>query len=51
MIHYALTFLLLALIGGAFGFFGLVGVAATVAKVIFFVVLALFLIGTIRSRR
>jgi uncharacterized membrane protein YtjA (UPF0391 family) len=37
MLHYALTFLLIAVLGVTFGSFGLAGSAATVAKALFFI--------------
>ncbi|MEZ4752178.1 MAG: DUF1328 domain-containing protein [Bdellovibrionota bacterium] len=47
MFSWALTFLLVALIAGAFGFFGLAGTAASIAKILFFVGLILFVISLI----
>jgi uncharacterized membrane protein YtjA (UPF0391 family) len=51
MLHYSLVFLILALIAGALGFFWIAGVAASIAKILFFVFLVIFLIGFITGRR
>jgi uncharacterized membrane protein YtjA (UPF0391 family) len=45
MAHYAIMFLVLALISGFFGFWGVAGSATMVAKVLFF----LFVIGFVVS--
>jgi len=42
MLHYALVFLVVALIAAALGFGGLAGAAAGIAKILFFVFLVLF---------
>ena len=51
MLYYALVFLLVALIAGAFGFWALAGTAAWVAKVLFIVFLVLFLVSLLGGRR
>lgn len=50
MFHWAIVFLLIALIAGAFGFGGIAGTAAGFAKVIFFVALVLLVIALVRGR-
>jgi uncharacterized membrane protein YtjA (UPF0391 family) len=45
MLYWAVVFLVIALIAGALGFFGLAGMAMWVAKVLFFVFLALFIVS------
>jgi uncharacterized membrane protein YtjA (UPF0391 family) len=42
MLHYALAFLVIALVAAALGYGALAGVAAVLAKVLFFVFLVLF---------
>ncbi len=51
MLYYALIFLLVAIIAGAVGFFALAGIAAWIAKVLFFVFLIIFLVSLIGGRR
>ncbi|MCM2369246.1 DUF1328 domain-containing protein [Aporhodopirellula aestuarii] len=51
MLGWALTFLIIALIAGALGFGMVAGTAATIAKVLFFVFLVLFIIGLVLGRR
>ncbi|TDP48314.1 DUF1328 domain-containing protein [Zavarzinia compransoris] len=54
MLHWALTFLVIALIAAVLGFGGIAGTAMGIAKIIFFVAIVLFLIsaltGVIRGR-
>src|ERR1700685_1259586 len=54
MLSWALTFLILALVAGFLGFFGLAGLAAGIAKILLFAFLILFLIsalsGALRGR-
>ena len=45
MLHYALVFLVVALIAAALGFGGVAGIAASIAKILFVVFLVLFLEG------
>lgn len=47
MLRWALIFLILGLIAGALGLWGIAGAAAEIAKVLFFVFLFLFLIGLV----
>jgi uncharacterized membrane protein YtjA (UPF0391 family) len=47
MLGWALTFLIIALIAAVFGFGGIAGAAIGIAKIIFFVAIALFLISAI----
>ena len=55
MLGWALTFLVIALIAAILGFGGIAGTAVGIAKLIFFVAIALFLIsaivGAFRGRR
>ena len=51
MLHYALLFLVVALIAGVLGFGFVAGTAAYIAKVLFVVFLILFLISFIGGRR
>ncbi|MFZ2871196.1 DUF1328 domain-containing protein [Zavarzinia sp.] len=55
MLNWALTFLIIAIIAAVLGFGGIAGTAIGIAKIIFFVAIALFLIsalaGAIRGRR
>jgi uncharacterized membrane protein YtjA (UPF0391 family) len=44
MLQWALTFLLIALVAGLFGFGGVAVVAADFARVLFFLFLVLFLV-------
>lgn len=50
MLGWALLFLLLALVAGAFGFFGVAGTSFGFAKVLFFIFLALFVISLFTGR-
>jgi uncharacterized membrane protein YtjA (UPF0391 family) len=47
MLHWALVFLLIALVAGVFGFTGVYVAAAGIAKVLFFVFLVLFIVSLI----
>jgi uncharacterized membrane protein YtjA (UPF0391 family) len=51
MLRWALIFLIIALIAGAFGFFATAGLATSIAKILFFVFLAVFIISLISGRR
>jgi uncharacterized membrane protein YtjA (UPF0391 family) len=51
MLNWALTFLVIALIAGVLGFGVIAGTAATIAKVLFFVFLVLFVVGLLMGRR
>jgi uncharacterized membrane protein YtjA (UPF0391 family) len=50
MLGYAITFLVVALIAGAFGLFGVAGLATEIAKILFFVFIVLFVISLITGR-
>jgi uncharacterized membrane protein YtjA (UPF0391 family) len=50
MLHYALVFLVVALIAGVLGFGFIAGTAAHIAQVLFVVFLILFLISFISGR-
>jgi uncharacterized membrane protein YtjA (UPF0391 family) len=45
LLGWALAFLIIGLIAAAFGFSGLAGAAATIAKVLFFVFIILFVLS------
>lgn len=47
MLSWALLFLVVALIAAALGFGGIAGTAVGIAKIIFFVAIALFLISAV----
>jgi len=55
MLGWALTFLVLALVAGLLGFGGIAGAAVGIAKILFFVFLALLVFslvaGALRGRR
>jgi uncharacterized membrane protein YtjA (UPF0391 family) len=47
MLSYAMLFFIIALIAGALGFFGLAGAAVSIAKILFFVFLVLFIVSLV----
>ena len=47
MLKLALTLLVIGLIAGALGFTGVAGAAVGIAKIIFFVMIALFLVALV----
>lgn len=51
MLYYALVFLVIALISGILGFTGIAGAAVGIAKVLFFVFLALCIVSFFFNRR
>jgi uncharacterized membrane protein YtjA (UPF0391 family) len=51
MLHWSLTFLIIAMIAGALGFWIIAGTAAWIAKILFMVFLVCFLISLIGGRR
>ena len=50
MLSYAILFLIIALIAGVLGFGFIAGTAATIAKVLFFVFIVLFVASLLRGR-
>ncbi|MFN4141949.1 DUF1328 domain-containing protein [Aestuariivirga sp.] len=44
MLKWALIFLVISIIAGAFGFTGLASGAASIAKILFFIAIAIFVI-------
>jgi len=51
MLRWALIFLIVALFAGALGFTGVAGLAAGMAKILFWVFLILFLVALVFGRR
>jgi uncharacterized membrane protein YtjA (UPF0391 family) len=51
MLHYAIIFLIVALIAGALGFSTIMGTAAWIAQVLFVVFLILFVISLVTGKR
>lgn len=51
MLSWAITFLIIALIAAILGFGGVAGTAVGIAKILFFVFLALFIVSLIFGRR
>ena len=51
MLSWALTFLVVALIAAVLGFGIIAGTAASIAKILFFVFLVLFVVSFLRGRR
>ena len=49
MLRWALGFLVLALIAGVLGFTGIAGESMYIARILFFVFLVVFLVGTVYS--
>lgn len=50
MLHYAVVFLIVAIIAGVLGFGYIAGTAAWIAKILFVVFLVLFLVSLIKGR-
>lgn len=51
MLRWAVVFLIVALLAGAFGFYGVEGLAVQFARILFFVFLVLFIISLVTGRR
>jgi uncharacterized membrane protein YtjA (UPF0391 family) len=51
MLRWAIAFLLIAIVAAVFGFGGLAGEAAWIAKVLLFVFLVLFVVSLLFGRR
>jgi uncharacterized membrane protein YtjA (UPF0391 family) len=51
MLRLAIVFLLIALLAGVFGFWGLEGSAMIIARVCFFVFLIFFVVSLVMGRR
>jgi uncharacterized membrane protein YtjA (UPF0391 family) len=51
MLHWSLVFLIIAIIAGILGFTGIAGAAMGIAKILFFVFLAVWLIALLVVRR
>jgi uncharacterized membrane protein YtjA (UPF0391 family) len=51
MLRWAVVFLVIALVAGLLGFWGLEGTAMWFAKVLFFVFIVLFVVSLILGRR
>jgi uncharacterized membrane protein YtjA (UPF0391 family) len=50
MLHWAVVFLVVALLAAVFGFGGIAGTAAGIAKVLFFLFLVLFIVSLLMGR-
>jgi uncharacterized membrane protein YtjA (UPF0391 family) len=50
MLHWALVFLIVAIVAGVLGFGGIAGTAEGIARVLFFFFLVLFLVGLLIGR-
>jgi uncharacterized membrane protein YtjA (UPF0391 family) len=51
MLHYAVVFLVIALIAGVLGFGGIAGSAVGIAKILFAVFIILFVVSLLMGRR
>jgi uncharacterized membrane protein YtjA (UPF0391 family) len=51
MLGWALTFFIIAILAGVLGFGVIAGTAATIAKILFFLFLVLFVVTLITGRR
>jgi uncharacterized membrane protein YtjA (UPF0391 family) len=51
MLRWAVIFLLIALVAGVLGFWGLEGTAMVFARVLFFIFIVIFLVSLILGRR
>jgi uncharacterized membrane protein YtjA (UPF0391 family) len=51
MLGWAITFLIVALIAALFGFGGIASGATTIAQILFFVFLVLFIVSLLMGRR
>jgi len=51
MFGWAITFLIVAIVAGIFGFAGIAGTATWIAKILFVVGLAVFLVLLVTGRR
>ena len=51
MLSYAITFLIIALIAAVLGFGVLAGTAMSIAKILFFVFIVMFIIAVLMGRR
>jgi uncharacterized membrane protein YtjA (UPF0391 family) len=51
MLHWSLVFLIIAIIAGILGFTGIAGAAIGMAKILFFVFLAIWLVALLIGRR
>jgi uncharacterized membrane protein YtjA (UPF0391 family) len=51
MLSWSLTFLVVAIVAGLFGFWGIAGVSTDIAKVLFFFFLIAFVVSLVLGRR
>jgi uncharacterized membrane protein YtjA (UPF0391 family) len=51
MLYYTVVFLIIAIVAAIFGFGGVAVAAAGIAKILFFIFLALFIVSLIFGRR
>jgi uncharacterized membrane protein YtjA (UPF0391 family) len=51
MLHWALVFLVVALVAGALGMYGVAGISVEIARTLFFVFIVLFIVTLLLGRR
>jgi uncharacterized membrane protein YtjA (UPF0391 family) len=51
MLRWAVTFLIIAIVAGVFGFGGIAAAATDMARVLFFIFLVLFVVALVFGRR
>ena len=51
MLHWALVFLVVALVAGALGMYGAAGISVEIARTLFFVFIVLFIVTLLLGRR
>lgn len=51
MLHYSIVFFVIAIVAALFGFTDIAGGAASIAKVLFFIFLVLFVLSLIFGRK
>ena len=49
MLHLVITFLILSIVAGYFGFYAVEGISIDIAKILFFVFLVLFILSLVSS--
>jgi uncharacterized membrane protein YtjA (UPF0391 family) len=51
MLHWALAFLVVALVAGLFGMYDIAGISAEIARTLFFVFIVLFVVSLVAGWR